>query len=410
MLSGSRRAFSAPSDRLRVALIGAGGRGRDLLHTACATPGVELAAICDPDEERARSLIAEAESLNSRKPRQASDLRRIYEDREIDAVILTCCNHWHALGTVWAVQAGKHVYVEKPVSHDIAEGQRMVEAARKYNRIVQGGTQRRSSPRFRRAISMLHSGVIGEIYMARWLFTGPRDSLGFKDAETPPASLHWDLWLGPARQQPFHRNLVHYNWHWFWEFGNGEMGNNGVHSMDVVRWALNKGLPKRIHSSGGRFGYKDQGQTPNTQIATFEYDDGVQVLCEIRGLYSDEPTGMHFYGSKGSMHLEPWGASKIVLGRKKEAEPELTALEETQEASHFLNFTAAIRAGKPELLNCDIAEAEQSTAMCHLANISYRLGRELRFDPARRRFTGDEEADRMLAREYRKPFVMPERV
>ena len=197
----------------------------------------------------------------------------------------------------------------------------MVAAARKYNRVVQGGTQRRSSPRFRRAISILHSGVIGEIYMARWLFTGPRDSSALKmPKRLRPACTGT---CGSARRagQPFHRNLVHYNWHWFWEFGNGEMGNNGVHSMDIVRWALKKGLPARVHASGGRFGYKDQGQTPNTQIATFQYEDGVQVLCEIRGLYSNEPTGMHFYGSAGSMHLEPWGACKIFLEETKRLNP-----------------------------------------------------------------------------------------
>ena len=400
----------APSDRLRVALIGAGGRGRDLLRTASATPGVEVATICDPDEERMRRMAAESEKFNNRKPGLEPDLRRVFEDKEIDAVILTCCNHWHALGAVWAMQAGKHVYVEKPISHDLNEGRRMVEAARKYKRLVQGGTQRRSSPRFRRAMSMLHSGDIGELYMARWLFTGPRDSIGFKDAEQPPANLHWDLWLGPSPEQPYHRNLVHYNWHWFWDFGNGEMGNNGVHSIDVCRWGLTKGLPVRIDSTGGRYGYKDQAQTPNTQVATLVYEDGTEMLCEIRGLYSNEPTGMHFYGSNGSMHLGPNGDCKVILGRNKEPEPELPPLEETQELDHFLNFANAIRAEKPEMLNCEIAEAEQSTAICHLANTSYRLKRELRFDPAKRQFVGDDEANRMMVREYRKPFVVPERV
>jgi len=409
LLSFPAIARSAANDRVRVALIGAGGRGKDLLRNASAVPGVEVATICDPDETRMRQMAEQATARIGKSPALQADLRRVIEDRDIDAVILTCCNHWHALATIWAVQAGKHVYVEKPVSHDVDEGTRMVAAARRYKRVVQGGTQRRSSERFRKAIAYLHSGGIGDIYMARWLFTGPRDSIGFRSPEEPPADLHWDLWLGPAPKQPFHRNLVHYNWHWFWDFGNGEMGNNGVHYLDVIRWALKKGAPRRIYSNGGRFGYRDQAQTPNTQVAQMQYEDGVEILCEIRGLYSNEETGMHFYGSKGVMHLDRAGNFQVYAGRSRK--PELVVDEgwggDAEEVGHFRNFIDAVRANDKGLLNCDIEEAECSTLLCHLANISYRLKREVHFDAASRRFVGDSEADALLGRTGRPPFSLP---
>jgi predicted dehydrogenase len=404
---------SPAGERIRLALIGAGGRGKDLLKSASSVAGVEVAVVCDPDQERMRAMASAAESSGARRPAEQHDLRRILDDPSIDGVILTCCNHWHALGAIWAAQAGKHVYVEKPVSHDPAEGQRMVEAARRYRRIVQGGTQRRSSPAFRDAVARLHQGAIGKVYMARWVFTGPRESLGYRDAERPPDTLDWDLWLGPAPQQPYHRNLVHYNWHWFWDFGNGELGNNGVHSMDIVRWGLNKGIPTRIQSAGGRFGYKDQGQTPNTQTATLTYEDGTQILCEIRGLYSGEPTGMFFYGSEGAMHLNPAGGFRIFSGRERKPVVdtwEKDGMGSEVEVGHVQNFVDAIRANDAGELNCEIAEAEISTLLCHLGNISYRLGREVRFDPQKRCFEGDTEADALLARKSRAPFTVPDKV
>jgi predicted dehydrogenase len=401
----------AASDRVRVALIGAGGRGRDLVRNAAAVPGVELAVVCDPDRLRRDRMAELAATRTGRRPETEVDLRRVFERRDIDAVVLTCPNHWHALATVWAVEAGKHVYVEKPVSHSPAEGWRMVEAARKHRCVVQGGTQRRSSERFRKAVEYLHSGGIGDVYQARWLFTGPRDSIGIRQPEPPPAELDWDLWLGPAPSQPFHRNLVHYNWHWFWDFGNGEMGNNGVHYLDVVRWGMKRGVPRRIYSTGGRFGYRDQAQTPNTQSALYEYDDGAQIVCEIRGLYSNEEVGMRFYGTRGTMHLDRVGNFRVFAGRA--TAPGLVVEQgdagEAEEVGHFRNFIDALRAGNPSLLACDIAEAADSTMLAHLANISYRLKREVRFDAAARRFANDAEADALLDRPARAPFTMPAR-
>src|SRR5206468_2311123 len=231
------------------------------------------------------------------------------------------------------------VYVEKPVSHNIWEGAKLVETARKYNRIAAGGTQRRWWGRFRKAIELIHNGEIGDVYQANFFFPGNRDSIGFKEPKEAPAWLNWDLWVGPGPMQPYHENLVHYNWHWFWDFGNGELGNNGIHLIDVLRWGMRKKLPVRVQSTGGRFGYKDQGQTPNTQ-----------------------------------------------------------------------NVADAVRNRDPKLLHAEIEETYLSTALCHLGNISYRVGRDLRFDPARMQFAGDAEANKLLTREYRKPFVVPDRV
>jgi predicted dehydrogenase len=292
----------------------------------------------------------------------------------------------------------------------VFEGQKLIEAARKYNRIVQGGTQRRSFGRFRHAVELIHKGLIGDVYLSKFVFPGNRDSIGFKPIEPVPGWLNWDLWLGPAQEQPYHGNLVHYNWHWFWDFGNGEMGNNGVHNFDILRWGMNRGLPSRVHSVGGRYGYKDQGQTPNTQSATLVYPDGVQILCEIRGLYSNEPIGMHFYGSKGSMHLDPQGNCQVFLARSRQAEPLPSVPPGNMEVGHFRNFVDAIRADRPDLLTCGIEECEQSTALCHLANISYRLGREVRFDPQSYRFIGDRQANQLLGSPGRGGFRVPDRV
>jgi len=334
-------------------------------------------------------------------------MRRIFEDKNIDAVTIATTNHWHTLTAIWAMQAGKDVYVEKPVSHNIWEGTKLVETARKYNRIAAGGTQRRWWGRFRKAIELVHGGQIGDIYQANFFFPGNRDSIGFKEPKEPPAWLNWDLWLGPAPLQPYHENLVHYNWHWFWDFGNGELGNNGIHLIDVIRWGMKKTLPVKVHSTGGRFGYKDQGQTPNTQNVTWTYDDGSMIVGQLRGLYTQEPMSWDFFGTKGHMHINADGRFSVKMGRNKQLEPEV---EYPADLDHFDNFAAAVRARDRKLLHAEIEETFLSTAHCHLGNIAYRMGRELKFDPAKMKFIGDSEADKLLTREYRKPYVVPDKV
>jgi len=410
-LIGNSKAWAGANDRIRAAVIGMGGRGRDLMLHASGIEGVEVATICDPHERRMAKCADELQTKTEKRPKLEPDLRRIMEDKDIDAVTITSCNHWHALAAIWACQANKHAYVEKPVSHNIFEGRKMVEAARKYNRIVQGGTQRRSDGLFRKAVQLLHEGVIGEVYMARALIFGRRDSIGFKPIESPPSWLHWDLWLGPAPEQPYHGNLAHYNWHWFWDFGNGELGNNGSHALDVARWGLGKGLPSKIYSAGGRFGYLDQAETPNTQVNTFQYRDGTILTCEIRGLYTNPEAdgirwGVMFYGSKGYMTLSD-GKYEIYMGRNENPEPDMGRFEDID---HYRNFIDAIRAGKGDMLQGEIEEIYLSCAICHLGNISYRLGRELHFDPQKEIFIGDDDANQLLTRGYRKPFVVPGRI
>lgn len=405
--AGAAQSWAQANDRVRIAIAGLGGRGNDLLREAVALDKVQIAALVDPDGNRAEKAAAEVLKRAGNRPRLESDLRRILDDKEIDAVAIASTNHWHALLAIWSMQAGKDVYVEKPVSHNFLEGVRMVEAARKYKRVVQGGTQRRSFGRFRKAIQLIHGGALGDIYQAKWMFPGARESIGFKQPQQPPAWLNWDVWLGPAPMQPYHENLVHYNWHWFWDFGNGELGNNGIHLVDISRWGMKKRLPSRIYSTGGRFGYKDQAQTPNTQNITWVYDDGSSITAEMRGLYTSEPMSWDFFGTRGHLHIFADGKFQIVMGRNKQPEPEVEPLPNVE---HMKNFTDAVRSRDWTSLNAEIEETHLSTALCHFGNISYRLGRELRFDSARNRFINDPEADKLLTREYRRPYVVPDKV
>ena len=417
-LLGTSQSWAGANDRLRVAVIGMGGRGGSVMKTVAALDGIEVATVCDPDENRMRERAGELEARTGKAPQQEPDLRRIMDDSSIDAVIITCCNHWHAVAGILACQAGKHAYVEKPISHNLREGRLLVDAARKYKRIVSGGTQRRSHPNFQHAIQLIHDGRIGDIYMTRWLLPSHRPPIGFKKPEPPPISLHWDLWRGPAPDQPYHGNLVHYNWHWFWDFGNGEMGNNGSHSVDICCWGLgkDKGLPSRVQAVGGRFGYRDQAETPNTMTSTYTYADGTVLVGEIRGVYTGEPRRWHFYGTKGHMEIDPGGDFKVYMGNSKEPEPDLKAPQEPPKSFRpidriqFSNWFDAVRAGKYDMLNAEIEDIHISNAFCHLANASYRLGRELNFDPKSETFESDEQANQMLTRNYHKDFRLPERV
>jgi predicted dehydrogenase len=412
----ARGAGVAANDRIRVAILGMGGRGRDHMNFLAGTPGVEVVAFCDPDRSRLAEKSAEWEKQGRKMPRLVQDLRDVLDDKSIDAVTIATCNHWHALATIWACQAGKHVYVEKPVCHDMFEGGQMLAAARKYGRMVQGGTQRRSSSAVRRAMHALHQGVIGDVYMARCIHYQRRDALPPHGPETPPSTLDWNLWVGPGPMQPFTRNLVHYNWHWFWDFGNGEIGNNGVHHIDIARWGLNKELPSEIFSTGGRFGYRDQGQTPNTQVATFRFDDGKELIVEIRGRYSNAEAGLSsgvlFYGSEGYMTFDAdRGHFRIYHGDSTTPEPEQADnAGDDMQAAHFAAFFDAIRTNRREKLTADIRETYLSTAFSLLGNIAFRRKSSLRFDASAGEFIGDSDATRMLKGSWRAPFSVPNKV
>ncbi|MCX6606192.1 MAG: Gfo/Idh/MocA family oxidoreductase [Acidobacteria bacterium] len=405
--AAASQSWAQSNDRLRVAIVGVGSRGSAHISELLPVPNLEIAALVEVDGARAEAASQRIFAKTGKRPLLHTDMRRAFDDKSIDAVAIATTNHWHALTAIWAMQAGKDVYVEKPVSHNIFEGIQLVKTARKYNRIAAGGTQRRWWGPFRKAVELLHAGVIGDIYQGNFFFPGGRDSLGFKPVTQPPANLNWDLWVGPAPMQDYHANLVPYNWHWFWDFGNGELGNNGIHMIDILRWGMKQTLPVSVRSTGGRFGYKDQGQTPNTQNVTWTFADGASMVGQLRGLYTAEKMSWDFYGSKGHMHLDSNGDFRILLGRNKQTEPVVTY---PANLDHFANFADAVRARNPKLLHAEIEETVLSTALCHLGNISHRLGRELRFDPAKMVFPNDAEANKMLTREYRSPYVVPTEV
>lgn len=412
------------NDRINVAVIGIRGRGRSHYEEWSKIPGVQVKTLCEVDEDLFPERVQKLTELQGKKPLTEVDLRRVYDDKDIDAVSIASCDHWHALATIWACQAGKHVYVEKPTSHNVWEGRKMIEAARRYNRIVSVGMQNRSITAVRKAIEFLHEGKLGDVYMAKGLCFKPRDSIGRKPDGPVPEGLHYDLWLGPAQWRPFNPNYVHYNWHWFWDFGCADIGNQGPHQMDIARWGMNKKVhPKKIKCTGGYYAFDSDQETPNTQFATYEYDDGKILQFEVRGLYTNLEDGIKignlFFGTEGWMHLDgnEW---KTFFGRKNEPGPSYSDEKEAEAdpmnlagaggSAHFVNFIEAIRTNDLSKCNADILEGHMSTVLCHLANISYRLGRELEFDSHSEKFVHDEVANSYLTRDYRYPFVVPEKV
>lgn len=411
------------NDKITMAVIGIRGRGRNHYREWIKNPNVEVKTLCDIDENLFQDRVLEVQELQGKKPKTETDLRRVFDDKDIDAVSIAACDHWHALGSIWGCQAGKHVYVEKPTSHNIWEGRKMVEAARKYNRIVSAGMQNRSITNVRAAMEFLHSGGIGEVYMAKGLCFKPRDTIGFMQDTPIPEGVHYDLWLGPAPWRTFNPNRFHYNWHWYWDYGMPDIGNQGPHQMDIARWGLGRDdYPVKVKSIGGYYAFRSQQETPNTQIALFEYGDGKVIQFETRGAYTNDEDGIRignlFYGSKGWMHLngDTW---KTYFGRKNEPGPSSDDSQPSEAtdpsnlmgsggSGHFVNFIDACRSGNYMDQNADILEGHKSTALVHMANISYRTGRELTFDGHSERFVGDDQANGYLTRNYRYPYVVPE--
>jgi predicted dehydrogenase len=442
------------NERIRVGVAGINGRGGNHIDefVKMREQGVEIAYLIDPDSSLFESRAKRIAEKGGQRPTCVQDIRKALEDKSLNAVSVATCNHWHSLITIWACQAGKDVYVEKPLSHNVHEGRVAVEAARKYGRIVQHGTQQRGSGGRAREIAAVQSGKYGKLLVSKGYCAKARWSIGRKEPKAPPSHLDFNLWLGPAPEQPYHENLVHYNWHWFWDTGNGDIGNQGVHEMDVARWAV-KGatLPKRVLSLGGRFGYEDQGQTPNTQMAVFDYGEAL-VVFEVRGLVGNPSK------DKAKVANEYYTDGGMIAGGKfypkggGDPEPLADAGGGVRPGGVFENFIDCVRSRKAEDLNAGVAEGHYSSALCHLANISYRLGeivpfdkksgalgddrvvldtfkalednlsagnglkldglqyrlgRTLSFDAATESFIGDEEANRLLTREYRPPFVVP---
>ncbi len=412
-------AVASANDTVRVGCVGVRGQGRTHLRHYGKMDNVEIAAICDIDESVLNERLGDVEKMGRKRPAAYTDLRKLLEDKSIDAISIATPNHNHTLQTIWACQAGKHVYVEKPCSHDMFEARQIVAAAQKYNRLVQHGTNSRSSIA-REAIAHLRDGTIGDVYMARGLCFKFRDTIGRKPVEPVPSGVHYDLWLGPAPKHAFTRNRFHYNWHWFWDYGNGDLGNQGIHQVDVCRWGLGVKYPSKVSAIGGHYMFDDDQETPNTLTAAFEFDDGgkrKQMVFEVRhwitnqeaGIDEGDPNcvGATFYGSKGylSIDAEDFGRYRTFLGRKAEPGPRGEDM-----GDNWANFIAAVRSGKHADLNAPIEEGAISTTLVHLANISYQVGRTLHFDATTYSCIGDDAANRMFKRTYRAPFVVPDKV
>lgn len=398
------------NDKIRIAVLGVNGRGTDHIQGFSNLPDVEVICLCDPDLVVLSKRAQEFETKYGRKVIQQQDLRKVFDDKSVDAVSIATPNHWHALATIWACQAGKDVYVEKPGSHNIREGRKMIQAAAKYNRIVQHGVQLRSSLAVQEAIQHLRNGLIGDVYMARGLVFRWRDDIGNKGTEPVPQGLDYDLWTGPAEMRPFSRNYVHYNWHWNWNYGCGDIGNQGVHETDLCMWGLNVGLPEKITSGGGKFLFNDAKETPEVLSSTFHYPKEKKIIeFEVRPWITNTENGADvgniFYGSKGYLIVYNYDRYESFLGKKKEPGPGNKA-----GGDHYLNFIEAVRSRDKSHLNAPVETAHLSSALAHLGNISYRTGRTLNFDPVKEHFVDDAKADELLARPPRKPYVVPEEV
>ncbi len=440
------------NEKLGVAIIGTGGRGAAHAGAFSARRDCEVLYLCDADESRARGVAGSVAKAQRRTPKVAQDMRTVFDDEAVDVVSIATCNHWHALAAIRAMQAGKDVYVEKPVSHNVSEGRRTVQVARKYQRICQAGTQYRSHGSNRAMAEYLRAGKLGEVKLAFCMVRKGRGPIGVPGQYQPPASVDYDLFCGPAPLAPVTRPRFHYDWHWFWDYGNGDLGNSGIHRVDIARWALGLTGPGRaVMSYGGRVGYIDAGETPNTQVTIHDFGDK-SLVVEVRGL----KTGKH-RGLVNGIVIE--GSEGFITSTQTSAavfDPDGKMVEELKGAGedHFDNFLKAVRSRRIEDLNAEILEGHQSSALCHLGNISHRLGRPaapreileqlsartihdeaaetfdrnrrhlkengvdpekspltlgpwLKIDAPRERFVDHPRADALLTRTDRKPFVVP---
>jgi predicted dehydrogenase len=440
MLNQSRREFLAaaalsaapalaasklsPNDRIRVAIIGLRGRGRDHIKSfhELAKDNVEIATFCDVDQSVLQQRTADYEKLSGRKVPAANDMRRVLDDKTIDVVGFATPNHWHALGTVWACQAGKDVYVEKPGSHTFYEGRKIVEAAARYDRIVQHGTQNRTSPNIVEAIQKLKEGVIGRVYLARGVAFKTHPPVGKIQAEPTPAGLDWDRWQGPAPARPYSK-VIHRSWHLLWDYGNGDIGNQGVHELDIMRWGLGLDThPTKIASMGGSYIHKDDQQAPQIHTVMYEYAGrDVLLTFETRSGWTNTEAGMGaeypfldkknvvgviFIGTEGFMIIPDYSSYRTFLGPKRTPGPSKVGEGDIANLPHFANFIQAVRSRKPSDLTAGPRELHLSAALPHFANIAWRTGRMLRFDAKQERFVGDDEANRLLTRKYRAPYSL----
>jgi predicted dehydrogenase len=421
----------SPNDMVNIAVIGIRSRGKDHYKALAKVPNLRIAMLCDIDERLLPEAVAEVEKLTGFKPKTETDFRKVLENKDIHCISVATPNHWHALITIMACQAGKDVYVEKPVSHTILEGRRMVEAARKYGRVVQTGTQSRSNLLIKKALKFVADDGLGSIHMTKGLCIKPRGNIGHVKDSAIPEGVNWDMFLGPAPYRPFNENRFHYKWHWFWDTGCADMGNQGIHQADVARWAMDVHThPVKIHGVGKYFQYDSDQETPNVQQLSFEYKDGRILQFDVNGLAcnssGDLKIGTLVYGSKGwlSVENEDSGKTQVHLGEVsirpsggsgyKESNGPAFGYEAGEEKDavylHFQNFIDCVRTRRWQDLNADILEGHISTSLCHLGNIACRVGRSLEFNPSAEKFINDEEANGYLTKMYRAPFVLPDNV
>ncbi len=459
---------------IRVGIVGFNGQGESHIADLLKVKGVRIVALCDVDE-RVVAKGRQQFATNGQEVEIFTDVRKMLDSKNVDAISTATPNHWHSLIGVWACQAGKDAYVEKPVSHNVFEGRVLAEAARKYGRIVQCGTQSRSAMGLRQAVKWSQAGNLGKLLWARGTCYKPRPSIGKVDAPTPwPAGIDQDLWFGPAPVKPLMRKKLHYDWHWVWDTGCGDMGNQGIHQMDIARWFLGEqALSPKVWSVGGRLGYVDDGETPNTMFTVHEYQKA-PLIFEVQGLpESSGAKGMgkfrdtfsigvyvqyeggHIvvpdyssaaaFGKDGKM-VQRWGDFPAPKDELDPGKPDIA-----EQGSHHENWVKAIRSRKPAELNAEILEGHLSSALCHTGNISYRLGKKqvpgvilekmkgnkeaadsyermaehlkkngvdiekeqlalgefLTMDPKTEKFISNAEADKLLTRDYRKPYVVP---
>ena len=395
------RAADSPNERLRVAVMGGRIRGKAHLAMFPSQPNVEVTHLIEPDDNIVPDALGVLAKHQKAVPKVETDIRKVLEDKTIDVLVVAAPDHWHALATVWACQAGKHVYVEKPASHNLIEGRRMIEAARKHKRLVQVGTQRRSASHVLSAKEFVAAGKLGKVPFARAWIAGNRPSIGKKANAEAPKGVDYDLWCGPAELRPFNPNRFHYNWHWFWDLGTGEIGNNGIHGLDLARNVLGLDAPTRISSAGGKYFYDDDQQTPDTQTASFDFP-GCTLVWEHRIWAKKDIEGINWgialHGEKGTMIFD--GKGWHIRDGVEASEKEGTGIE----TAHVKNFIDAIRTGSA--LTADIEEGHKSTRLCHLGNIAFRTSKTLKFD-AKTETLGDADADKLLGRDYRKGFELP---
>jgi len=401
--ASSLRAAKSPNEKVVVGIIGCNARGMAHIAGYLALPNAEIGYICDVDSRAVEKGIAAVAKKQQRKPQGVKDLRRMLENPDLDAVSIATPDHWHAPATILACAAGKHVYVEKPGSHNLRESELMVEAARKYKRVVQMGNQRRSWPWVIESIEALHAGELGPVHFARGWYTAHRASIGHGKPAPVPDWLDYSLWQGPAPERPFQDNIIHYNWHWFWNWGTGELGNNGVHFLDLARWGLRVELPQRVTCGGNRYFFQDDWETPDTIIATFDFgEQGITwegQSCAPRG-FEGATVGVSFYGDKGCLAMA--GNKTTIYDLNNEVVREIKSQREGLfgfDTVHFGNFVDAIRQGTA--LRSGIEEGQKSTVLCHLGNIAWRTGHTINFDPKTRKILGDDAAAALYGRAYR---------